>query len=183
MRRFITKAIGRVGVTAFMLLMMSLGITGVWAVTTPITQYVMSLGWPQAEGEILRSGVQRIDTDDDYTTYHAWAEYRYTVNGEVYTGERLLFGYNWDGSLRRTAQQLVDRYPPEQAIMVFYDPSNPDISVVERRVGVGPLLALPLVLIFAAGTVVLPFVILVKRLVGMVRQQPPRTKTPLHKQG
>ena len=159
----IRDRVGRVLFAILALVVMALAVNAVRATVTPIIHYAQSFNWVQTEGEILQSDVEVVNQADGTRYYHAGASYRYVANGETHTGERLFFG-QWDGPVRGDAQQIVDRYPPGQAITVYYNPADPAQAVVERRVGRGPWLALPLALLFAVGTVGIPLYVLLRRL-------------------
>lgn len=95
-----------------------------------------SLSWPSTEGKIIssrveskistNSGKQRIST----TSYFADIMHEYTVRDKEYSSKIISFG-NYNSSDRSRAEEIVNRYPDGKKIQVFYNPSDPDNSVLE----------------------------------------------------
>ena len=90
--------------------------------------------WPSVMGEMISAqAVARNETGDGSGTHtHMWhsqVRYRYTVNGQLYTGNRLrAFGYNHSSE----AESLKELAPfaPGQPVRVYYDPVKPEVSVL-----------------------------------------------------
>lgn len=53
-------------------------------------------------------------------------EYRYTVDGQTYTGNRYSLKDAGDG-----ANPAVEKFSPNETIAIFYNPNNPALAVVE----------------------------------------------------
>lgn len=90
--------------------------------------------WPHVTGEMLEARARaRNETGDQAgTPTHDWyteVRYRYTVNGETYTGTRLrAFGlHHMD---EQSALQEIAPFPPGQPVKVYYDPAKPSSSVL-----------------------------------------------------
>lgn len=92
-----------------------------------------SLTWPSVEGEIAHSAVL-YQTDNSTprnngSTFKADIVYRYKVNGRSYSSSRMAL---LDlASTAGRAQTLVDRYPDQSKIDVYYNPADPADSVLE----------------------------------------------------
>lgn len=93
-----------------------------------------SPGWPFVMGEVLeaRAKARNETNDSSGTLTHEWyteVRYRYTVNGETYTGNRLrAFGLHHMDE----AQALKELAPfqPGTMVRVYYDPAKPSSSVL-----------------------------------------------------
>lgn len=94
-------------------------------------QATASKSWPTAPGIITVSMVPdspRHCGQDDLDYLHLY--YTYDVDGAHYTKNQVFIGGprcigEW------LAQRIVKRYPPGKAVLVYYDPDNPDTSVLE----------------------------------------------------
>ncbi len=95
-----------------------------------------SRNWPQTP-ETIRS----IEVEESYKTeksgsgsrrykvYEAQLTYDYLVAGRAYTGDRISFGH---GPTRQKTpvQSFVDGLPVGSGVTVYYQPDNPDQSVL-----------------------------------------------------
>jgi hypothetical protein len=89
---------------------------------------MMALQYPSTEGEILSSIVTQTDGVKG-TTYGVGIRYTYSVGGRPYTGSR----YRYDTSSSSDsawAKAVVAARPPGSKVPVFYDPANPQNSVL-----------------------------------------------------
>ena len=97
-----------------------------------------SRSWPTASGTVLDSGMeanQSRDEDGDIkTTYGATIQYKYTVDGQEFVGDRRTFSNVRTSSVRNT-EKILERYPLGSSVDVFYDPDDPSSSVLESGVG------------------------------------------------
>jgi len=96
----------------------------------------LSRQWPTAEGKLSYAFTRETDVTAGNKNkkkppiYEAALRYDYTVEGRVYTGERLFFGYR--GMDNRTdAEAVVQRYKKTTPLRVYYNPLNPALSVLE----------------------------------------------------
>ncbi len=104
-----------------------------------------SRAWPSVSGEVVSSEVRtqrsgrsgrsrgRSRTSRSKTTHRAEIRYEYTVEGQHYTADRVLFGGHSSGS-SSYANEVMDRYPKGKQIVVYYDPTQPDQAVLEPGV-------------------------------------------------
>ena len=97
-----------------------------------------SKNWLSTNGKILSSDLDaQISTDDDgyqTTTYLAKVFFTYEVNGNSYESDRVNFDYGMRTSNVRKPQSVVEQYPTGSDVTVYYDPENPQQSVLEKRV-------------------------------------------------
>lgn len=97
-----------------------------------------SKNWLSTNGKIISSDLDaQISTDDDgyqTTTYLAKVFFTYEVNGNSYESDRVNFDYGMRTSNVRKPQSVVEQYPTGSDVTVYYDPENPQQSVLEKRV-------------------------------------------------
>jgi hypothetical protein len=92
---------------------------------------VKSRRWPQVEGTILVSDLERSRDIDSGYMYRAEISYRYTVADEDFVGSRARFGDAFSLSWSAPAVRIVQRYKVNSRVRVRYDPDNPQESVLE----------------------------------------------------
>jgi len=83
--------------------------------------------WPSVEGELLDSGV--IDGDSD-RPFYASIKYEYEINSKKYKSRRIAF-LKWWGT-EKYARKIIEKYRSNKPIKIYYNPSNPKQSVLER---------------------------------------------------
>lgn len=118
--------------------------------------------WPAAEGTIVSTNV-RVNillagrgsvTDssrESRRTYYPEIDYRWTVDGQTYSGTRYALGEaHPDFPDRQDAQEAARSFPPGQTIDVYFDPRDPSSAVIDRSLKLGAFVPLPLGLFFAA---------------------------------
>jgi hypothetical protein len=111
---------------------------------------ITSHRWPQVEGTILVSDLQRSRDSDGYM-YRAEISYRYTVADEEFVGSGARFGDSFSLSWSAPAVRIVQRYKVNSPVRVRYDPNNPQQSVLE------PGMTGMVIIAAAAGAFVLAF--------------------------
>ena len=93
-----------------------------------------SSSWPSAPGTIERSGLKaRKSSTNSRTTYAADVGYGFAVKGVVFAGNRVDFGSigSYGSSDPSSAEDILTAYPPGRDVRVYYDPENPEESVLE----------------------------------------------------
>lgn len=126
-----------------------------------------SVRWPTASGNITTSTVveERIEDKrrDDDSTGLQQKQLRYTLRYRVdlrfayRVGSRDFVGTNWGWGwtpiygLRELAEKVTARYPKGQTVTVYYDPTQPDVAVLEPASRQGSLAPLIFAAIFAIG--------------------------------
>lgn len=94
-----------------------------------------SHGWPSEPGTVISS--ELITSGGRKSRwYHAQVTYTFVVNGQSYTGDKVVFGDPRSSSMAKQ-QRAVDRYTPGAHVEVFYNPQQPQEAVLERKTGGG----------------------------------------------
>jgi len=90
-----------------------------------------SQSWPATTGKVLTS---RVEIDGgEYTSTRAYVLYEYEVRGRVYQSSQIQPGDRFRMSYHdRNQYDIVEQYPVGATVTVFFDPSNPGESVLER---------------------------------------------------
>ena len=92
-----------------------------------------SQSWPGTQGRITESRLDTHTTITDgieSTAYQAVIVYAYTVLGQEYTGKQVAFGVR--SATRKAASAVLERYPLDRQVTVYYDPQKPGQAVLER---------------------------------------------------
>lgn len=91
--------------------------------------------WPVTSGRVLRSSV-RVTRQLVLSVCALNVHYSYSVAGTKYEGTRVLFGADSIDSvlLPYAAKQRLERYAPDTAVDVRYDPRKPSRAVLETGV-------------------------------------------------
>ncbi|MBN2043700.1 MAG: DUF3592 domain-containing protein [Anaerolineales bacterium] len=93
-----------------------------------------SNAWPSAGGMITATWIEEnTDHDEDgysSTTYTPKWEYKYQVGGYEYTSQKISFGGVTGYGRRKRAQEELDKFPANSQVRVYYDPNDPNQSVL-----------------------------------------------------
>ncbi len=93
-----------------------------------------SVDWPATEGTVAESSVERKRSTGSRrgssTTYHARVRYKFSVDGTVYSGDRVAYG-DYGSSNSSHANGVVKRYPEGKQVTVHYMPGNPEECLLE----------------------------------------------------
>jgi hypothetical protein len=88
--------------------------------------------WPSTSGTVLMSSVQSRRTGRSNSIYPV-VVYQYEVNGKTYQGQIIKAGEQFlNVRVAGQAQATVARYPIGASVAVYYNPSNPSESALER---------------------------------------------------
>lgn len=125
-----------------------------------------SNAWPTAPGHIVSSGVREYeewnrDKEEQWTYYAAQVTYAYTVNGVLYTGDRINFSTAVRWGDRGPADKIIARYLTGATAEVYYNPENPQEAVLEP--GESMAVGLPLSLAIAAWSAAIGLMIVILR--------------------
>ncbi|TKB48370.1 DUF3592 domain-containing protein [Ferrimonas sediminicola] len=91
-----------------------------------------SYGWSAVPGSVVDSHISRFRPDGarhGSDLYRAEITYRYAVDGFGRRGNLLYLGYSSDRT-RDGAQAWLDRFPPDQAVVVYVNPEDSTQSVL-----------------------------------------------------
>ncbi|MGC1376233.1 MAG: DUF3592 domain-containing protein [Anaerolineales bacterium] len=97
-----------------------------------IQQWLMtsaSANWPTTQGKVVSSNTQachnRLAPDD----YETKISYQFSISGKLYTSSDVSFpGDQYMGCGH--AQEIAAQYPVGKSVIVYYDPMNPQDSVL-----------------------------------------------------
>jgi len=117
-----------------------------WAVLTVLDARA-SLAWPTVTGRVLSARVERTVSRSTSGTrdyrYRASVSYRYSVEGESYSGDRVSFLTDYYDSAE-AAGATIARFASGNEVMVRYKPGEPGEAVLESNYGWGSYLPLGL---------------------------------------
>lgn len=82
--------------------------------------------WPSAEATVWKS--ERVQSPGGNAAVHFEIGYLYQVGGKSYSGDTLTFGTYEE--TEATAQSLMEAFPVGRRITIYFDPSDPQRSVV-----------------------------------------------------
>ena len=88
--------------------------------------------WQAATGTITDAKVA-VSQSSDGTTYSLAVSYEYVVNGSVYTGSRIEFGYARAYMTKKSAEAQLTRYPVQSSVVVYFNPEKPREAVLIRK--------------------------------------------------
>ena len=95
----------------------------------------LAIGWPHTKGTVLSATVQ-VSHHGNSRQEAPLVLYAYQVNGQVFQGHRVRvgdgFGRTRVAGTESSAANTVARYPSGAPVTVYYDPTNPSCSALER---------------------------------------------------
>lgn len=109
-----------------------------------------SSDWLSVEGKVLSSKVGSIDASGSTRKNPvpiARVEYVYEVDGISYTSSRISHN-DYGSNIKGQQQKIVDRYPQDSTVKVFYSPIKPSSSILEKRVPIASYLTIGMGVIF-----------------------------------
>ena len=116
----------------FVLLMIVFGAGMVYALYF-LFRFFLTYKWKIAYGEILQSEVLKID-DSESTIYKFIFKYRYRIENAEYLSDSLYpFKFYVVTSFKSIASRVAERYKPGMRLEIFYNPSHPEKSFIERK--------------------------------------------------
>jgi hypothetical protein len=68
---------------------------------------------------------------DDPETYYPEVQYTYAVNGISYESEGISFAPGESLNSREEAQTIINKYPRNSKVKVYYKPDNPKLSALK----------------------------------------------------
>ncbi|MBI5945150.1 MAG: DUF3592 domain-containing protein [Chloroflexi bacterium] len=88
--------------------------------------------WLSTSGRVLMSSVQSRRSGNSTSIFPVVA-YQYDVDGKTYQGKTIKAGEQFlNVRIYGQAQATVERYPAGATVTVYYNPSNPSESALER---------------------------------------------------
>ena len=117
-----------------------------------------SNSWPSANGMITAAWIEEnTETDEDgfsATTYTPKWQYKFQAGGFEYTSERISYGAVKGYGRRKKAQEELNKFPANSRVRAYYDPQDPNESVLIRGTKgtlLGVILGIILILISVIG--------------------------------
>lgn len=108
--------------------------------------------WPTAEATISEAKIVE-SHDSDGSTYRAAFKYEYTIDGKQFSNDR--YGLMRFSGSRRGAKKRLNQHPVGSKITIYYDPLEPEESLMNRQLGWEMLLGLiPIVFIVVGGGII-----------------------------
>lgn len=130
----------------FVFLMAVFGAGMVYAIYF-LVRFFLTYKWKIAYAEILQSEVLTVD-DSESTIYKLILKYRYRVGTVEYFSDNLYpFKFNIVTNFRSIAFRVAERYKSGQRLEIFYNPSHPEKSFIERK---GITIILTVLIFFSA---------------------------------
>lgn len=96
----------------------------------------VSTKWPTTSGVILESKVDSRSDSDSGTSYHAEVLYQFEMDGAKIQGNRISFGEVGTGDAS-DASRVVNRFPKDTEVTIYYDPKDPFNAVLEPGIQTG----------------------------------------------
>jgi len=121
-----------------------------------------SASWPTIDGKVVKSEVTHSIDSDGGDSYSPEITYVYIVNNEQLANKTIKFGEN-SYSSRKKAEGIAASYPVGKNVTVYYDPQQPDKSVLEPGVSGGSYIVLGIGVLFILITLIaIPFTFFVR---------------------
>jgi hypothetical protein len=114
--------------------------------------------WSMAIGRIMSAEVKTIKRRSKIR-FAPEVIYEYEVDGKLYQGKRLNFGFQMQHNIRSWAEEGIAAYTVGQQVEVYYNPDKPQDSVLEIAAPVGK--PVKLMLLIAVGSTVMALVMFV----------------------
>jgi hypothetical protein len=91
-----------------------------------------SLSWPVAEGIVYSAHIETHHDDEGGVSYSPRIAYHYSVTSNTYSGNRIRAVKGTDAAGRNYSKTklLVDSHQPGSTVRVFYNPNQPESSVL-----------------------------------------------------
>jgi hypothetical protein len=125
-----------------------------WACLRNFNLAQASSNWEKTAGKIVRSELQNFSVGRK-ENFKALVEYSYTVGGTLYRGTRLRFA-DTTGTAEDKQRALVEQYPVNATVDVYFDPHKPSEAVLEPGGGARTYaLMLPPLILAGIGMILL----------------------------
>ncbi|WP_113880736.1 MULTISPECIES: DUF3592 domain-containing protein [Marinobacter] len=92
---------------------------------------IKSKGWPVTDGLIISGKSEYYANPSGVNGHILNIKYRYKVSGKNYTSTRINFSLNESAGNKAHAEELLNNYRNGRVVKVYYNPNNPEQSVIE----------------------------------------------------
>jgi hypothetical protein len=119
----------RMGIGCFVVFISVFYIVGIFILTYSLRstwQSTQAAKWPTTPAILTESKIVQ-HQDDDGSSYEVKVQYSYTVDGVVYEGSRVAFGYSASSGFK-AHEEIHQKLKGAKAISVRYNPNDPSIS-------------------------------------------------------
>ena len=155
---------GKIVVTLFALPFFAVGVWMLWSISSSFYDAWQMREWVPIEATVVRGGYDT-NSGSDSDTYHAYAEYSYTYQGQRYVGDRVSLsdgGDNIGDYQQEMGRRLQHAAARGTTITVYVDPAAPDEAIIDRDLRWG-LIGFKSIFLFVFGGVGLGLLIFVLR--------------------
>lgn len=155
---------GKIVVTLFALPFFAVGVWMLWSISSSFYDAWQMREWVPIEATVVRGGYDT-NSGSDSDTYHAYAEYSYTYQGQRYVGDRVSLsdgGDNIGDYQQEMGRRLQHAAARGTTITVYVDPAAPDEAIIDRDLRWG-LIGFKSIFLFVFGGVGLGLLIFVWR--------------------
>ncbi len=115
----------------------------------------LSQGWPSVTGKVLASSVRESRSNEDNgvkVAYYPDVAFQYEVAGKDYSSKNRSFGAVTPLKSQEAVLRILEQYPVDSTLLVYYDPQNPTQAVIERAAdGIKWVLVLGILALIVAG--------------------------------
>jgi hypothetical protein len=100
--------------------------------------YLLTFKYQEVQGKIISAEIKEIQQDvgdehqDIVTAFIPSVKFEYEVNGKKYTGTN--YRASTLGEDRVWAESIREKFPPESAAVIYYNPDNPERSFLSREI-------------------------------------------------
>ena len=116
-----------------------------------------SAAWPSVERAVIRATIARESipgSSGASTTWRPTVVYEYFVDATRHAGQRISYG-EYATAERADAERVVDQYPKDTRVRVFYMPDDPRQAVLEPGAAGIPWFFVALGLVFSITGILL----------------------------
>ena len=92
-----------------------------------------SESWPSVNGSITHSSVSHSVSSSNKFRYIPKVQYKYEIDGIEYSNDTIQFvSVSWEFKDRFRAERVIKPYSKGKIVDVFYDPAEPENSVLKK---------------------------------------------------
>ena len=145
---------GRIFLFLFSLPFAGFGVFMLFMIGTELMDAAEMRGWQPVQARLLTAGYET-HTDEDGSTWLAYATYEYTWHTQAYTGDRVAIAHGADnigGYQKKLGNRLAGAMSRGETVTAWVDPESPSQSIIDRNPRWG-LLAFKSIFVFVFGGV------------------------------
>ena len=171
MQTITENALSFIGLACLAMFILAFGFAGVFLIRygrKQSQQVQASQRWPSTAGRVVQSSVGMQRGRDGDTDYVPHVRYEYTAMGQAFVGDRIAVGPVRASNRRAGTEAALARYPVGGTVTVYYNPSNPQEAVLERKGATAIAFVLGIVMLAVVACLACPaLVMLGSSLVGL----------------